>query len=711
MSIKKIVILGLFVTVTLFVRELLPDEMMSLDYFKAQHQSLLEYTTMRPYLSAIGFLIAYVLVAALNLPIATFMSLLGGALFGLGQGTLLVSFGSTVGATISFILCRFFFRESIETKFPEAVKKIDRGIEREGSYYLFALRMVPIFPFFLINTVMGLTRLSIPVFFIVSQIGMLPGTLAYVYAGTQLGELTSSQSILSPRLLAAFVFIGLLPIFSRLLLDYLRARKLYKKYQRPDKFDYNVIAIGGGAAGLVTSYIAAAVKAKALLIEKHRMGGDCLNTGCVPSKALIKTAKVLHSIRTHEKYGLSSASCKFSFSDVMERVDDIIRKIEPHDSVERYTELGVDCVNGTARVIDPFRVQVDDKIYTTRNIVIATGAKPIVPNVPGLAEVSYYTSDTIWQIREQPKRLLVIGGGPVGCELGQAFQRLGTQVTIVQRNSRLLVKENTEVSKYIADQLTKEGVQLLLSHELSGFDNIEGEFMAICRGAQGETHLAFDAILFALGREANTRGFGLEELSIGLREDGTLETDEFLRTKYQNIFACGDVTGPFQLTHASAHQAWYASVNALFQPFKKYTADYRVIPRVTFTDPEVAHVGLTAKEAEQHSIQVSSYTYGLDDLDRAITESEAQGFVTVLTKINTDEIVGATIVGANAGEYLSEFTLAMKYKIGLNKILGTVHPYPTFSEANKYTAGIWKKAEKPEKLLGWVQRFHAWRRG
>jgi dihydrolipoamide dehydrogenase len=491
--------------------------------------------------------------------------------------------------------------------------------------------------------------------------------------------------------------------------------------KKPNKFDYNLAVIGGGSAGLVSAYIAAAVRAKVVLVEKHKMGGDCLNTGCVPSKALIRSAKMLSYAKRAKDFGFKKTEIEFDFADVMERVQRVVKKVEPHDSVERYTDLGVEVKQAEAKLISPYEIEVctpqnsgsnsQCERITAKNIIIATGARPAVPPMPGLDKIDYLTSDTIWDLREQPKRLLVLGGGPIGCELAQCFQRLGCEVTLVQRGARIMDREDAEISAMVAKNFREEGMRVLTGHSALRFEADGGQQFIVCEHQDREVRVGFDRVLVALGRKPNTSGFGLEVLDIKLAKRGTIEADKFLRTNYPNIYVCGDVTGPYQFTHTAAHQAWYAAVNALFSPLKSFRVDYSVIPWTTFTDPEVARVGLNEQEAKEKGIAYEVSTYGIDDLDRAIADSEDHGVVKVLTVPGKDKILGVTIVGNHAGDLIAEFVLAMKHGLGLNKILGTIHIYPTMAEANKYVAGVWKKAHKPEKLLAWVERFHTWRRG
>jgi pyruvate/2-oxoglutarate dehydrogenase complex dihydrolipoamide dehydrogenase (E3) component/uncharacterized membrane protein YdjX (TVP38/TMEM64 family) len=686
----------------------------NLQTLKAQQSAIETFRAGQPVLAVAVYFLLYVLVTALSLPGAALLTLAGGAVFGLLWGTVIVSFASTVGATLAFLIARFLLRDWVAGRFGPRLQAIDAGVRREGAFYLFTLRLVPVFPFFVINLLFGLTAMRAATFYWTSQIGMLAGTVVYVNAGTQLAQLDSLAGILSPALLGSFALLGVFPLLARKIIDAVRANRVYAGWKKPARFDRNLVVIGAGSAGLVTAYIAAAVKAKVTLVEKHKLGGDCLNTGCVPSKALIRSAKLLSHMARSREFGIASAKAEFDFATVMERVQAVIRSVEPHDSAERYTSLGVDVVQGTARIVSPWEVEVTgeggtQRTLTTRSIVIAAGARPFVPPIPGIDEVGYLTSDTVWNLRELPRRLVVLGGGPIGSELTQAFARLGAQVTQVEMAPRLLMREDPEVSELVAQRFRAEGVAVLTGHQAKAFLVENGEKILVAEHAGQEVRIPFDALLVAVGRAANLKGYGLEELDIPTGR--TVETNEFLQTRFPNIYAAGDVAGPFQFTHTAAHQAWYAAVNALFDPFRKFKADYAVIPWATFVEPEVARVGLNELEARENGIPCEVTTYGIDDLDRAIADGEAHGFIKVLTEPGKDRILGVTIVGEHAGDLIAEYVLAMKQGIGLNKILGTIHIYPTLAEANKYVAGVWKKAHAPEKLLAWVERFHAWRRG
>jgi dihydrolipoamide dehydrogenase len=685
---------------------------LTLEYLKENQAAFQNYYMNNKLLTIVSYSAIYIISTALSLPGATILTLAGGAMFGLATGLLIISFTSTIGATLAFLVSRFILRDYVQNKFGDKIKVINEGIEKEGAFYLFTLRLIPIFPFFLINLTMGLTKIKVLTFFIVSQIGMLLGTAVYVNAGVELAKIDSLTGILSPSLILSFTALGILPFVGKKIVSIFKSKKVYApfKSRRPKKYDYNMVVIGAGSGGLVTSLIAGTVKAKVALIEKHKMGGDCLNTGCVPSKALIKSAKVIHYSKRAEEFGLNSLKVDFDFSKIMERVQRVITEIEPHDSVERYEGFGVECISGAAKIISPWEVEVNGRVLTTKNITIATGARPFVPPIPGIDGSDYLTSDTLWNLRELPKKFLVLGGGPIGLELAQSFNRFGSEVTMVEMAPRVMMKEDPDVSEYVKEKLQAEGVNILTEHRAKEFKIINGKKILICENNGNDIEVEYDKVLIAVGRKANVTGFGAEELGIELRKNGTFAANEYLQTNFPNIYVCGDVTGPFQLTHTASHQAWFCAVNGLFGRFKKFKVDYSVIPWSTYTEPEVATVGHNEESAKAEGISYEVTKYGIDDLDRAIADNEAHGFVKVLTATGTDKILGATIVGYQASDLLLEFTAAMKNNFGLNKILGTIHPYPTFGESNKYLAGNWKKARKPEKLLGYVEKLHNFER-
>lgn len=685
-------------------------EFLSLESIKSQHAQLQEFVTQNELLSWLSFFIVYVIVTAASLPGAAVLTLLAGALFGLVTGVIIVSFASSVGASLAFIVSRYFLRDWVESKFGSNLEAFHKGMEKDGPFYLFALRLVPVIPFFVINLVMGLTRIRLLTYYWVSQVGMFAGTIVYVNAGTQLAQIDSLKGIISAEIIFSFVLLALLPLIGRKVVAMIKHRQVMKRWNKPKHFDNNLIVIGAGAGGLVTSYIAAAVKAKVTLIEKHKMGGDCLNTGCVPSKAMIRSAKLLDHIKHADKFGINKATAEFSFKDIMARVHQVINKIAPHDSVERYSKLGVNVIEGEAKILSPYEVEVNGEVLTTRHIVVATGARPFIPRIKGLQDVNYYSSDNLWTMQEQPKKMVVLGGGPIGCELTQSFARLGVDVTQVEMSERLMTREDPEISTLVEQQFKQENVRVLVNHRAKEVIK-KGELQYLIVEHNGkDIEVEFDALLVAVGRAANTQGFGLEEVGVELSDNKTIEVNEYLQTNIPNIYACGDVAGPYQFTHTAAHQAWYASVNSLFGFLKRFKVDYRVIPWATFTMPEVARVGLNETDAKANNIAYEVTRFGIDDLDRAIADSEDYGFIKVLTVPNKDKILGVTIVGEHAGDLIAEYVLAMKHNLGLNKILGTIHIYPTLAESNKYVAGEWKRAHSPKKLLSWVEKLHTFLR-
>ena len=718
MKAGKLVVVVVIVVVVAAFFALGGQRYLTFDAIKAQQASIIAIYQTNPAPTIALFFAGYVAVTALSLPGAALMTLLAGAIFGLLAGTVIVSFASSIGATLAFLASRFLLRDWVQAKFGSRLSAINAGVAREGGLYLFTLRLIPAIPFFAINLLMGLTPIKTLTYYLVSQIGMFAGTIVYVNAGTQLAQISSLKGILSPGLVGAFVLLGIFPLIAKKVMDMFKARKVYAKWLhlKPKTFDRNVVVIGAGAGGLVTAYIAAAVKARVTLVEKHKMGGDCLNFGCVPSKALIRSAKFLSHVKRSREFGIDAADARFDFAAVMERVQSVINTIEPHDSVERYTSLGVDVIEAEAKITSPWTVEVkkadgSKQTLTTRSIVIAAGARPLVPPIPGLKEMNPLTSDTVWNIRTLPRRLLVLGGGPIGSELTQAFARFGAQVTQVEMAPRIMLREDTEVSEMVMKQFRAEGVNVLINHKAREFRIENGEKFLIAEHAGQDVKIAFDEVLCALGRTPNVTGYGLEELGIPTTKTRTVDTNEYLETLYPNIYACGDVAGPYQFTHTAAHQAWYAAVNALFGTFRKFKADYSVIPWATFTEPEVARVGLNEMEAEEKGIACNAYVYGIDDLDRAIADSEAHGMVKVLTAPGSDRILGVTIVGEHAGDLIAEYVTAMKHGLGLNKILGTIHIYPTLAEANKYAAGVWKRSTVTRGQHALLEAFQAWRRG
>jgi len=705
--VKKFALLGGLLVLVIGFYAFGFNDYLDLTALKEQRSDFINYYQANPWQTSLWFFLIYVVSTAVSIPGASILTLAAGAVFGLWWGVILVSFASTVGASCAFLLSRYVLRKPVQSKFSDKLAAINAGIEKEGAFYLFTLRLIVVFPFWLINLLMGLTPIKLRTYFWVSQVGMFPATILFVNAGTQLAKIEQVSDVLSPAIAVSFALLGVFPLIAKAIPGIVRRYKVLNAYDKPDSFDYNLVVIGGGSAGLVSSYIAAAVKAKVLLVEKEKMGGDCLNTGCVPSKSLIKSTRFLAELTRSERYGIKQASAQFDFAEIMERVAAVIKQIEPHDSIERYTDLGVECMTGEARVSSPWEVRVGDKTVTAQNIIIASGAKPRVPSIEGLKSVTFYTSDTIWSLRELPKRLVVVGGGPIGCELGQCFSRLGSHVILVDMADRLITPEDEDASTLLMQHLVAEGVEIKLGRTVKRFVKKNGEQCIVINSEDAvEESVPFDAVLLAIGRQANTSGMGLEELGVQMTPAGTINVDKYMRTQVPTIYACGDVAGPYQFTHTAAHYAWYSAVNSLFGDVWRFKADHRVIPRVIFTEPEIASVGHNENTAKEAGIVTETTTFKLDELDRAIVDGKTDGFIKVLTPAGKDKILGVTIVGEHAGEILPEFVLAMKHGLGLNNVLGTIHAYPTWAEATKYTAGVWKKNHAPKKLLALLERYH-----
>lgn len=684
---------------------------LTLQFIQSQLDGIQQFRDDNFGLTVVVYFSAYVVLTALSIPGAAIITLLGGAIFGLLWGTVIVSFASSIGATLAFLVSRLLLQDWVQSKFGTYLAPINRGIEKDGSFYLFSIRMVPLFPFFMVNLLMGLTPIKTWSFYIVSQVGMLLGTAVYVNAGSELAQITSLSGLVSAPVIFSFVLLGLFPLAAKLFLGIIKRRKIMSKFKKRSKYDANIVVIGAGSAGLVSAIIAAGAKAKVILIEKHKMGGDCLNTGCVPSKSLIRSGRIMAYIKRAKEYGIDDASASLNFSAVMERVQGVIKAIEPHDSVERFTSLGVECVMGDAEIISPYEVKVNGRTIVTRSIILATGARPLVPPIPGLDSVPYVNSDTVWDLRELPKRLLVVGGGPIGCELAQAFNNLGAKVTQVDLAPRIMPREDPEVSERVTERFKADGIQVLTEHKLIKFEKTDGHNWMEAE-YKGETiRVEFDIVLLAIGRKPNVEGFGLENLDMPLTKQGTIEVNEKLQTVYPNIYACGDVAGPYQFTHMASYQAWFSTLNALLGGWWSSKTNYRVVPWATFTDPEVARVGLSETEALEKGVEFEVTRYELDHLDRALADGEANGFIKVLTVPGKDKILGVTIVGYHAGEMIGEFVFAMTHNMGLGKISAVTHIYPTLLEANKFTANAWRSARLPEKYFPYLERFFRWQRG
>lgn len=708
---RRFIVIGLMVVAVLSYITLDLGQYLTLEYAQSQLSSIQDYKNENFFQTSLLYFAGYVLATSLSIPGAIIITLLGGAIFGVFWGTLLVSFASSIGATLAFLVSRILLRDWVQRKFGDYLAPLNKGIEEDGSFYLFSIRMVPLFPFFVVNLLMGLTAIRTTSFYFASQAGMLMGTVVYVNAGSELSQIASLSGLMSAPVLFSLVLLGIFPLSAKLILNSVQRKKALKKFQKPKRFDANVVVIGAGSAGLVASLITAGAKAKVILIEKHKMGGDCLNTGCVPSKSIIRSGRIMSYIRRAKEFGIDGAIGKVNFSDVMTRVRGVIKTIEPHDSVERFTSLGVEVELGDAVIESPYSVKVNGRIITTRSIILATGARPFVPSIPGLNQIDYLTSDSVWELNDLPKRLLVVGGGPIGCELAQAFSNLGAEVTQLDMADRIMPREDEEVSEIVSMASRVQGIQLLTGHKLLkfGVDNNGDYIEADNNGVT--VRVEFDKVLLAIGRKANVEGFGIENLGLALTEQGTVEVNEYLQTSLPNIFACGDVAGPYQFTHMASFQAWFASLNAMLGGLWRSKLNYNVVPWATFTDPEVARVGVSETEAKERNVVYELTRYEMKHHDRSLADGEANGFIKILTVPGKDKILGVTIVGYHASEMIGEFVFAMTHGMGLKKISAVTHIYPTLLEANKFAANAWRSERLPVKYFPYLEKFFIWRRG
>ena len=688
---KLVVLLLIALAVVLFLLNG-GAERLSVAGFKAEREALLRVVAQWPVASAVVFVAAYIVIVALSLPGAAAMTLAAGALFGLVEGVALASIASTIGATLAMLAARFVARDWVRGKFPKAVAVVDKGFAKEGAVYLLTLRLAPVFPFFLVNLAMGLTAMPVARYALVTWAGALPGTIAYTFAGTALARIERPSDALSPGLIAALFGLALVPILGKWVTHRLQRRRIFAGFTRPRQYDANLIVIGAGSGGLVASLVAAQLKAKVVLIERAEMGGDCLNTGCVPSKALIRAARSIDEVRKAPRFGVDVTQPSVDFAAVMRCVGQSIAAIAPNDSVERFTGLGVDVRVGHARMVDPWSISIDRGVpISAPEIIIATGAAPIVPDIPGMATSGFVTSETLWTrlaaMTQAPRRVVVLGGGPIGCELGQALQRLGSQVTIVANADHVLERDEIEASDIVARSLEADGVTVLLKREVSKVDDGALDL--------GEERVPFDLLIVAAGRKPRLDGFGL---------------DAFAYQDMPHIRLVGDAAGGEQFTHFAGHSGAIAAINALIGRFGRLKTD-TLVPRVTFTSPEVAAVGLTQAQAEAGQRKVEIFHYPLAEVDRAVIDEVGEGLVKLVVAAGSDRVLGATIVAPNAGDLIVPWILAIKQGVGLKAMQSLIHPYPTLSEAGRAAAGEYRKAHSSARMLRLAARWNAWRRG
>lgn len=658
------------------------------------------------------FALAYVAVTALSLPLALWLTLAGGALFGHGIGIPLVALSATAGATLAFLAARHLLRDAVTRRFADRMAAIDRGVARDGWRYLLSLRLVPAIPFFAVNLAMGLTAMPLRSYVVATFVGMLPATAIYVNAGVALGRLRSPSDILTLPAAGSLVLLAALPWVARIGAGVLHRSRPAGRWTRPRRFDRNLIVIGAGAAGLVASLTAATARARVTLVEAGRMGGECLNTGCVPSKALLASARAAEAQRRGPRFGLAPAPVVVDFPAVMRRVAGVIAAIAPHDSAERYRSLGAEVLAGRARLVDPWTVEIalaagGTTRRSARHIVIATGSAPVVPAIEGLTTTPHVTTDTLWdrlaQMDAAPARMAILGGGAVGVELGQALQRLGSAVTLIEAGPRLLPREDPEAVALVTGRLEAEGVRILTeTRALSAAPEGDGARIELA-GPAGRESLRCDLLLVATGRRPRLDGIGLDDLGLDPADPGAWP---------ESLILAGDADGGPQLTHRAGASGWATAMRALAAPFWRPAVPEDGVARVVFTDPELASCGLSEAEARARGLAVETTRFDLGTLDRALADGDGdgEGIVKVLTRAGSDRILGTTIVGPHASDLAGLVVLAMRRRIGLGALQSVPFAYPTYPEALGRTGGQWRLQRLSPRLLGLAQRWNDLRR-
>lgn len=693
----------------------------------------------------------YVVATVLFVP-GSLLTLGAGAVFGVALGSVCVSISATLGATAAFLVGRYLARDAIARKIEKHEKfaTIDRAVADEGWKIVLLTRLSPVFPFTLLNYAFGLTRVKLSHYVLASWIGMIPGTVMYVY----LGSLVNVGAGHRQRTTGEWVLYGvglLATVTVTVFVTRLARRALAKKigstetvqsskeimsvpsapvlvrpadahnarlvsnvhppdWQNPSPAPcYNLVVIGAGTAGLVTAAGAAGLGAKVALVEKSLLGGDCLNVGCVPSKAVIRSGRAVFDAKEAGPFGVRVGKpVEIDFSAVMERMRKLRADLSPHDSAQRFANLGVDVFLGEARFASPDTVEVAGQTLRFKRAVIATGARAVEPPILGLAEAGYLTNETVFNLTQRPARLAVIGGGPIGCELAQAFQRLGSQVSLLHKNAHLLDREDMEAAALVQKAFIREGVALHLNATITRVERSAGGKLVYYEAQGKEETLAVDEILAGAGRAPNIEGLNLEAAGVRYdRRKGVLVND-CLQTSNPHIYGAGDVCLAWKFTHAADFSARIVIQNALFLGRKK--ASTLTMPWCTYTDPEIAHVGLYERDARERGVEVDTYVREFKEVDRAVLDGEEDGFVKFHVKKGHDEILGATIVARHAGEMISEISVAMAARIGLGKLASVIHPYPTQAEALRQCGDAYNRTRLTPTVKKWMGRWLAWQR-
>lgn len=712
-------------------------------------------------LGAIGPLVVvlvYVLCTVLFIP-GSAITIGAGTLFGLTTGFIVVVLGANLGALCSFLLARTLLREKVAVwaAAKPRFRSLDRAIGKQGFKMVLLTRLSPVFPFVLLNYFLGLTAVRTGAYVLGNLLGMLPATFLFVYIGAAARDAVAGSPDASTNLYQQiFKYIGLAAtvavvvivtrIASRALREAEQAdegsivsgRPVLDSDFEPTPFDkmvladdphdrqlidnchppkhvnptppgkYNLVVIGAGTAGLVSAAGAAGLGARVALIERNLMGGDCLNVGCVPSKALIRAARAVHDARSGAEFGVRlNGEAGLAFSTAMERMRRLRAGISRHDSVQRFTDLGVDVFIGAGRFVGSDSIEVDGRRLAFDRAVIATGARAAEPRIAGLSEVGFFTNETIFTLIELPRRLAVIGAGPIGCELAQAFQRFGSEVTMMTRGAAILPKEDADAAALVRRQIEKDGVRILTGVKIQRAHAGGGaKVLAVTAGAR-ELTVECDAILVSVGRVPNLENLGLDEAGIDYSARG-VEVDERLRTSNPRVYAAGDICSRYQFTHAADAMARIVIANALFLA-RRRTTDL-VMPWCTYTDPEIAHAGYYEKDARNAGFDVATITQPLEQVDRAILDGEDEGFARLHYDNKSGRILGGTIVARHAGEMIGELTLAMAAKQSAGVLSSTIHCYPTQVEVLRKIGDLYMRTKLTPTVKKVFGKWLAWRR-
>ncbi|MBA3536096.1 MAG: FAD-dependent oxidoreductase [Tatlockia sp.] len=677
------------------------DKYLTFTSLRENRATLISWTKEHFFMAALLYMSCYTLAVAASVPGAVFLTLAGGFLFGVVFGTVFVIVSATLGATALFFAVRTSFGDWLAKSALSWLGRMREGFQQNAFSYLLMLRLVPLFPFWVVNIVPALLGVDAKTFIITTFFGILPGSIVYVMVGNGLSHVFEANQ--TPNLGIIFDIKVLLPLLALAALSFIPILykrvnpKEQKKNPKTNQIKCDLSIIGAGAGGLSVAAVAAQLGLKVVLLESGKMGGDCLNYGCVPSKSLLAAGKIAYQLRHAAQFGISSKGLEIDFKKVMQQVHAVIKVLAKNDSVERFESLGVQVIKAVARFSGVNTLVAQDRVIEARRIVIATGSSPFKPPIPGLEDTPYLTNETIFNLTEQPKHLIVIGGGPIGCELAQAFSMLGSKITLIE-GFNLLPKDDVDCVAILRAQLKAMGIIIHEQAKVLGVEpHAHGGIKVSINQAGEKLAIRGSHLLIATGRRANVENLDLEKAGIVYSNKG-IEVNSRLQTSNRRVYALGDVVGPYQFTHMATYQAGIVLRNIAFKIPAK--VDYRAIPWVTYTLPEIAHVGLLAEEALKHAdIQFTEWSF-LEN-DRAQTEHSLEGKIKIISD-KKGRVLGVTIVGAHAGELILPWVIAIREKRTLRSFTDAVSPYPTLSEISKRVAGEFYKSKLFSNKTRWL---------